>query len=1005
MLQWSWNGELDKDRIREVILQCKEQGFGGFFTHIRPGLTTPYLSEEWFDFWDYAARLCAEEGLEWHIYDEYTAGGGAAGGHTIATMPNAVQRELAVVPVVDPSQVVDALAYYSIDRESRETQSLGPDELAETLERGEEVVAVVYQIAPGGRRRNGLGPIDLYHPDTAPAFIETTHAKYAQRSGDLFGSTVNFCFNDEPHTNQSKTAYPFSEYISKEFRKDHGYDLENKLESLLFWKEDTPETRYDFYRTLDRLYNLQFVKPLHDWCGERKLEFTGHFMEHEWPRPISQPNSMAALRWMQAPGNDLLGFQFEATSLDDNDIYFLNLKELSSLANQYDKRNVMVESCGAGGWDQSFPLFKTCEDFLLAFGINVMDPHLSHYSVAGARKYDFAQSLSDHSAWWPRYRPQADHVGRVIAMQREAEEVNRVLALHPTTTGWLYYEPRGYPWADSPSQQRLDAMRETHAAGMRVLYQNQIDFDLGDEILMEESGTVAGGALRVGSRRYQAVALPQDLETLSAKNCDLLERYLEAGGKVWQVGDNWNRIDGRVSDRPEELRRKYEDSWIRVESWQALAEELRQAVRPYLSGEDGKALVGDPVWRRSELPDGSVLLFICNPWEAPLQETVAIEGNRAVELDTASGQAQDLETREVGGRLVFDLDLPPRGHVFLLLSRSPVEARARLKREVAGECASALKSVRAEGENLLNIDFCDFEANGREVKDVPAPRADQLNWNWQGFACSPWLMTGGGKPFAGDIYRTRIDPDSSLKATYRFLVEAGVSDEVLASVSLGVERPRLWKISINGEELDSNLAKPWLDPSAGRFEVGAYLQRGDNVVELSAAPFNVLNEVAPIYLIGDFSANPASRGFSLGQPSELAPGDWTQQGRPFFDGLVTYRFEVEVKQPASGLRVEASDWRGSLVSAAWDGQRVGEIYHPPYQLDFAVDAYPGRHDLDLTVYGITQNKFGPYFTDRKVHVVASWLHGPAHMPPGQEYRFKPSGLMSEALKVWTMREL
>jgi hypothetical protein len=143
---------------------------------------------------------------------------------------------------------------------------------------------------------------------------------------------------------------------------------------------------------------------MHDWCAAHGLLFTGHLMEHEWPSPRSQPDAMAAMRWMQAPGNDLLGFQFEPTTPADNGIYILNLKELSSLANQLGREWTLVETCGGAGYGAAFDVFKPLEDLVLAHGVNVIDPHLGHETVSGARKYDWAQTLSDHSPWWAHQR-------------------------------------------------------------------------------------------------------------------------------------------------------------------------------------------------------------------------------------------------------------------------------------------------------------------------------------------------------------------------------------------------------------------------------------------------------------------------------------------------------------------------------------------------------------------------------------------------------------------------
>ena len=46
---WSWNCRLDKDELLWQIEVLKKMGFGGFHMHVRQGMATPYLGEEFMD--------------------------------------------------------------------------------------------------------------------------------------------------------------------------------------------------------------------------------------------------------------------------------------------------------------------------------------------------------------------------------------------------------------------------------------------------------------------------------------------------------------------------------------------------------------------------------------------------------------------------------------------------------------------------------------------------------------------------------------------------------------------------------------------------------------------------------------------------------------------------------------------------------------------------------------------------------------------------------------------
>ena len=45
---WSWNNELDEEKLVAQIVEMKGAGIGGFIMHARTGLTTEYLGEKWF---------------------------------------------------------------------------------------------------------------------------------------------------------------------------------------------------------------------------------------------------------------------------------------------------------------------------------------------------------------------------------------------------------------------------------------------------------------------------------------------------------------------------------------------------------------------------------------------------------------------------------------------------------------------------------------------------------------------------------------------------------------------------------------------------------------------------------------------------------------------------------------------------------------------------------------------------------------------------------------------
>ena len=77
---WSWNCKLTKGLLEKEIIDLKDMGFGGFHMHVRAGLQTPYLSDEFMDFIKFCQQKAEKEDMLAYLYDEDRWPSGYAGG-------------------------------------------------------------------------------------------------------------------------------------------------------------------------------------------------------------------------------------------------------------------------------------------------------------------------------------------------------------------------------------------------------------------------------------------------------------------------------------------------------------------------------------------------------------------------------------------------------------------------------------------------------------------------------------------------------------------------------------------------------------------------------------------------------------------------------------------------------------------------------------------------------------------------------------------------------------
>ena len=77
---WAWNNRLSAAELVWQIGQLKKLGYGGFHMHVRTGLATEYLSDEYMAVVRACVDKALQEGMLAWLYDEDRWPSGAAGG-------------------------------------------------------------------------------------------------------------------------------------------------------------------------------------------------------------------------------------------------------------------------------------------------------------------------------------------------------------------------------------------------------------------------------------------------------------------------------------------------------------------------------------------------------------------------------------------------------------------------------------------------------------------------------------------------------------------------------------------------------------------------------------------------------------------------------------------------------------------------------------------------------------------------------------------------------------
>ena len=301
---------------------------------------------------------------------------------------------------------------------------------------------------------------------------------------------------------------------------------------MLFADGDAAEQfRLRYYRVVNTLFERNFSGQLGDWCRGHGIDLTGHYMseqslyeQHHWGVQIL-PN----YRHMGIPGVDHLNRQIAER---------ITAKGCSSVANQYGKRRVLSELYGCCGGGLSFEDRHWIAGQQIALGVNLLNPHLSLYTMAGCRKRDYPQNMAYPQPWWPRNEAVDGPLARTCYAMAQGTPVREVLVVHPqesiqamwrgdTTAGpdLLNIHVVSTPPDLTPTLGQIDL---DFKAVTDALLGRQRLFDYGDEQILADDGDVAEGRLRVGRMTYAAAVLPS-MKTMRRSTLVLLQTLCGGG--------------------------------------------------------------------------------------------------------------------------------------------------------------------------------------------------------------------------------------------------------------------------------------------------------------------------------------------------------------------------------------------------------------------------------------------------------------------------------------------
>lgn len=967
---WAWNNKLDPAELTWQIEQLKLLGYGGFHMHVRTGMDTEYLSDEFME--SIAAcveKARAENMLAW-LYDEDRWPSGAAGG-LVTKNPDYRIRYLRLTQTSLPE--TDNPGEASGNRQRRKLLAcydvrlapngdlggyclLGESGSAEAA--GIKLYAYLESPLPDPWYNN-QSYVNTLDPKAIQEFIRITYERYNNIVSKDFGGVVPAIFTDEPQFSRKQTlafAYdnqevvlPWTDDLPETYAA--AFDGENVLDSIpeLLW--DLPENkisraRYRYHDHIAERFASAFADQCGDWCERHGLMLTGHMMEE--PTLKSQTaalgEAMRSYRSFQLPGIDMLCDWRE----------FTTAKQAQSAARQYGRPGVMSELYGVTNWDFDFRRHKLQGDWQAALGVTVRVPHLSWVSMNGEAKRDYPATFNYQAPWYKEYPYIEDHFARVNTALTRGKAIVHVGVIHPVESYWLH-------WGTTETTYAIREQMEQNFQNITSwLLFGLYDFDFICESLLPEQceiGSISGEGFPVGDMRYEVIIVPA-LETMRGTTLERLEAFRKQGGRLIFAGDCPGLIDAIPTDKIQALLAKSEH--INFEKFAILAA-LNPVREIEIRGNTG-AVTENLLYQLRQDTDCR-WLFITHgdcpaDYDLPKRETLTIKirGSYRIELyHSLTGEIRPLPAETRYGWTVLKVDFYEHDSLLLRLDECTVPQVSShgnpVQYVLTGEPRFFLSPVPVtlHEPNVLLLDIAEYALDDapyrpeEEVLRLDTKLRAELGWNpRQSHVVQPW-----------------VEKDTSTPHTLklRFVFQSKVP---VAGAYLALENSDITEVSLNGIQA----APPdgwYVDKCIGKVALSD-IRAGENVIELKL-PYGRKIDVEACYLLGDFGVEVRGRACVLTEKiTELAFGDITRQGLPFYGGNITYHLDADIVGGCAQLAV--SCYRGHLLRAAVDGEDRGVIAFSPYILELGKLA-SGKHRIDVTYFGSRVNTFGQLHSNNR----------------------------------------
>ena len=503
------------------------------------------------------------------------------------------------------------------------------------------------------------------------------------------------------------------------------------------------------------------------------------------------------------------------------------------------------------------------------------------------------------------------------------------------------------------------------SADFRCLVENlidlQLDFDLGDENLINNDAVVDNGKITLGNISYDTVILSKT-PIITKKLYEILKEFVRSGGCLLAIGRtpdyftngekcNFKGLAKRVlTNRRNNIEKQIENMGIYRPVTVVRTDNLKPisnvSVHTRITSK-GRII---HIWPNENFVSGNAYLRFGT---AAMPYKVNLIDNTREPLLRLDGRSEYLVPITINKEENLVIEL--------------VNGEAKEVDEYSFDKSFSVKQVDITNiePNCLTLDRASVSTDGGRNFGQPQQVLKILDY----------IYSGNRKKVLNVILRYCFNSDK---------------DVDFSSMTLALEDGGCHTVKVNENTISGTRRTWWIDQSIGVYNIGEFVKPGDNFVDLYyeippiCSDRELLNvfeteinrfyypvEPDSIYILGNFDVfadgkiynngfcYQTNAKFRLVKPIKKKIGDLTYQGMWFYRGNVDYDFSFNVESKSDKIMLEVKDYKGVMLALNIGNKRY--VTHTcPACFDITEDVVAGENSAKIELIGHNRNLLGPH---------------------------------------------